>query len=861
MNRFSFKKLLTSILLLTSTIPGIKADNTMSDGIVYQDKHVRFTVVTDGLMRMEYSPDGKFINDKSLVAVCRNYPAASAEVKEDGQNIIVSTSKMTLRYKKNSGAFKSDNLFIESSGNIKPFKWCPGTEQKNNLLGTTRTLDQWDGPDIMKKGEDGKRHPVPGKLDKGLLARDGWTLIDDSKNFLFDNNPDMEWVKTRKVKKGAQDWYFMAYGNDYKTALKDFTTLAGKIPLPPRYAFGYWWSRWWAYSEHEFKQLIKDFEDYRIPLEVLVIDMDWHYTDEAHGGWTGWTWNEWLFPNHRKFLNYLRDKNLKVTLNLHPASGIKKFEAAYPDVARENGIDPSSEKDVEWVTSDKRFVNSVFKNILNPMTDEGVTFWWLDWQQDLYDSKIDSLSNTWWLNYTFFTKMAKERKVRPMLYHRWGGLGNHRYQIGFSGDNYVTWKSLDFLPWFTATASNVCYGFWSHDLGGHYMAAGDTVTNPELYIRSMQFGTYAPIMRTHSNKNARLVKEPWNFDRNTLNAIRDAIQSRYELVPYIYTMARKSHDTSVSICRPMYYDYPENDEAYAMKNQYMFGDRMIVMPVTSPGVDGFSEIEVWLPEGDWYEKATGTMLHGGKTYKRKFALDETPVYIKSGSIIPLHAEKEKTLRRNDAPIAFTIYPGESDSFMLYEDNGDDQKYDNEHAFTEVSSNRNHNMLTFTISARKGTYADMPASRRFEIHIPATARPLKVKVDGIETQYSYDPTQLCCIIKIPEKSCDIERTVEVTLPEGSEIADGTIGNMKRFVEAFGGLKNIYAKLRVNSDFGPMATIYEALEYYPERNSELISQFNSRYARIHEIVKEQEMSDKARNWFLKKLGIEQDPDNLK
>ena len=143
------------------------------------------------------------------------------------------------------------------------------------------------------------------------------------------------------------------------------------------------------------------------------------------------------------------------------------------------------------------------------------------------------------------------------------------------------------------------------------MAAGDTVTNPELYIRSMQFGTYAPIMRTHSNKNARLVKEPWNFDRNTLNAIRDAIQSRYELVPYIYTMARKSHDTSVSICRPMYYDYPENDEAYAMKNQYMFGDRMIVMPVTSPGVDGFSEIEVWLPEGDWYEKATGTMLHGG----------------------------------------------------------------------------------------------------------------------------------------------------------------------------------------------------------------------------------------------------------
>lgn len=858
MKALSIRKLLAGLTIILFSIPSLGNENTLTDGVVYQDKHVRFTVVTDGLIRMEYSPNGKFIDDKSFLAVCRRYPKSSAQINTEGKTIVVSTPKMTLRYLKNSGAFTSDNLSIESAGRMKPFKWHPGMEQKQNLLGTTRTLDQWDGSDIMKKGDDGKRHPVPAHLDNGLLARDGWTLIDDSRNFLFDNDPQMEWVKTRKTKKGSQDWYFMAYGNDYKSALMDFSTISGKIPLPPRYAFGYWWSRWWAYSEHEFKQLIKNFEDYRIPLEVLVIDMDWHYTDEAHGGWTGWTWNDWLFPDHKRFLNNLRDKNLKVTMNLHPASGIKKFESTYPEIARENGINPATGKDVKWVSSDKRFINSVFRHILNPMTDDGVTFWWLDWQQDPYDSKIDSLSNTWWLNYTFFTKMERESKKRPLIYHRWGGLGNHRYQIGFSGDNYATWKSLDFLPDFTSKASNVCYGFWSHDLGGHYMAAGDTVTDTELYVRSMQFGTFAPIMRTHSNKNAKLIKEPWNHDVATMNAIRDAIRERYHLVPYIYTMARKSHDTSVSLCRPMYYDYPDEEQAYTIKNQYMFGDNMIVRPITAPGTNGYSEVEIWLPQGEWYERATGTLLPGGKIYHRRFNLTEVPVYIKAGSVIPIHAEDESSLNRNDAPIAFIVYPGGNGRFNLYEDNGNDQEYDNRHAFTEVESQNDGHVLSFTISPRKGEYDGIPSSRIFELRIPATIRPLKVTVDGTESSYEYIPERLEVAIRIPEKDCNLQRNIVVEFPDNHIIADGTIGNMKRYVETFGELKNKYARLRVNEEFGSMATIYEALEYFPERNTELIDQFRERFSRITEIANNQEMSDKARSWFLKKLDSNADSD---
>ncbi len=592
------KKIFTACLTVLSVF-SLSAATPQTDGIVYKDKTKRFTVVSDGLVRMEYAPDGKFNDAPSFIGYNRSYPKTDAKVTDDGKNVTITTSKLTLNYKKCNSPFSADNLTIVSAEGVKPFEWKPGTPQKMNLEGTTRTLDWWNGDELQWENREGEWCTRPGKLDPGVLARDGWTLIDDSRGFLLDDDPVIPWVKKRKSKKGAQDFYFIGYGSDYKGALKDFTTLSGKIPILPRYAFGYWWSRWWAYSEHEVRQLIDNFKSYDIPVEVLVIDMDWHYTDAEHGGWTGWTWNRRLFPEPEKFLNYLRDRNLKVTLNLHPASGIKKFEQAYPQIARENGVDPKTEKDIPWVSSDRTFINSVFDHILDPMTKEGVSFWWLDWQQSLYDSKMDSLSNTWWLNHTFFNKMKNTSDARPIIFHRWGGLGNHRYQLGFSGDSYTTWKTLEYMPYFTSTASNVGYGYWGHDIGGFRALPGDSIIDLELYTRFFQFGAYSPVMRTHSDKKVHLNKEPWNFDRETLNLIRDAVKLRYRNVPYIYSMARKTYDDGVSICRPMYYEYPETEEAYDYKGQYYFGDNMIVAPVVSPAVDGYSKIKVWLPEGKW----------------------------------------------------------------------------------------------------------------------------------------------------------------------------------------------------------------------------------------------------------------------
>lgn len=819
--------------------------------VAYADNHVRFTVISDGAVRMEYAPDGQFVDAKSFVAVQRAYPAADYRVKR-GAWIEIATPKMVLRYRKNSGPFTASNLSVRSpKGAAVPFVWKPGMQQKGNLKGTYRTLDGYDGDTYVY---DERRPKMP--IEDGLLATDGWTLIDDSDNFLFDGDKEWEWVEKRPDD-GAQDWYFLAYGHDYKAALRDFTLFAGKMPLPPRYAFGYWWSRYWAYSDKELRTLVKNFRAYDIPLDVLVIDMDWHYTDGDRGGWTGWSWNRTLFPDPAKFLRWLDGEGIRSTFNLHPADGVRCGEDSYADVARDMGIDPASKQTVPWVSSDKKFIRSIFRRILTPMERDGVDFWWLDWQQQPTDPAVEGLSNTWWLNYVFFSDMEKNRDVRPMLYHRWGGLGNHRYQIGFSGDASITWASLDFQPYFNSTASNVLYGYWSHDIGGHHMA--DRI-DPELYIRWMQFGALSPVMRTHSAKSAGLKKEVWNFAPEHADILRNTIRQRYALAPYIYTMARKAYDEGISLCRPMYYEWPEASKAYAFRNQYLFGDDILVAPVTAPGKEGYATVQVWLPEGKWYEWQTGTMLDGGRIVERTFALDEYPVYVRAGAILPMYGDTVKNLNANDEEILLTLFPGGSGEFSLYEDNGDDKRYAAEFARTHLKSVRDGNLLTVTVGKRTGDYRGMPAERKFSVKVLASAAPVSVTVDGAKADWTYLGEEFALVIEIPRTDCAAEKVVRIRYEDAEVDFNGVPAVARRMARAMEEFKYHAARklweqswrYTYTDEFGPMGSIAEAVEYAPERIPQLIGEFRKAYDDLPGVLRRQGLSQEESEWFLNQIA---------
>ena len=425
------------------------------EAVVLAGSNARFTVLTPQLIRMEWSEDGVFEDRASLTFINRSLPVPQFKVTKTAKKVVIKTSDVTLTYQIGSVPFNESNLKVEFlTAGVKTL-WTPGMDDKGNLMGTTRTLDNVDG----------RLHTEKDPLEKGLLSRDGWAIVDDSDKYLMDEN----WWVAARPQNNYIDWYIFAYGHEYKKALADYSKVAGRSPLPPRQTFGYWWSRYWQYSDSELKDIIDRLRSIDIPVDILIIDMDWHETwgldkdpelDEygQRIGWTGYTWQKELFPAPELMFKWAHDAGLKTALNLHPASGIQPYEECYERFCKEYGWDQPG-KSVPFKIDEKKWADAYYNAVLKPIELQGNDFWWLDWQQWKESKYNPGLSNTFWLNHVFYN-YAKDNypNLRPFLYHRWGGLGSHRYPLGFSGDTIITWESLEYQPEFTATAANVNYG-------------------------------------------------------------------------------------------------------------------------------------------------------------------------------------------------------------------------------------------------------------------------------------------------------------------------------------------------------------------------------------------------------------------
>ena len=821
----------------------------------------RFTVLTPQLVRMEWSADGTFEDHASFVFLNRRLPVpAFTKSIKSGSELTLTTSALTLHYTPSgNGRFNPGNLSISLTVDGRHVTWHPGDVDPENLLGTTRTLD----------GALGSKTKEP--IGKGLVSRSGWALVDDSTRPLFDSadfsfkegeKSPWPWVMERPASEQPGqyiDWYFLGYGHDYKGALGDYVKVAGRIPLPPRFAFGAWWSRYWAYSDQEILDIVNGFHQNSTPLDVFVIDMDWHINHEqlaAKGdvdrsgeslGWTGYTWNKLLFPDPDAFLKRLHSNHLETSLNLHPASGIQPWEAAYPAMARAMGIDPVSKTYIPFDPTNKKWAANYFGIVLHPLEKQGINFWWLDWQQEP-DTRLAGVNNTWWLNYLHFTDQEREGK-RPLLFHRWGGLGNHRYQIGFSGDSFSVWPSLAFQPWFTATAANVGYAYWSHDIGGHMPGA----VEPELFTRWVQFGAFSPILRTHTTKNPESERRIWAYPEPYSAILRSAFQLRYALQPYIYTEARSTYDTGVAFFRPLYYDWPEADEAYTSKDEYLFGGQMIVSPVVTAAdkVTGLSTQKVWLPRGEWIERPTGKHFTGPITVERSFSIDQVPVYLKAGAIVPMQPPMLYTGEKPVDPLIVNVWPlapGTKSSYSVYEDSGVAEQY--QHGVftrTPITAEQTGDTLRVEIGPVQGHFSGMLTKRAFELRLHADWPPASVTVNGSPIPqestargagWSYEGNTLTTVIPIATRGTaekvviEVHRAVGLTAKRGE--LDGFAGAMTRLRGAYDAMHTTWPVSDPPVELIDAMQSGDRLGYHPERAVEEIAHFHEVLSRTAEAI---------------------------
>jgi len=773
--------------------------------------NVRLSVITPECLRLEFSRTGRFVDAPSVVARHRR-PSQVVTSSRIGEVIEVSTPGVRLRFINDGLPFHPGNTRARiSPSDAAPFTWRPGDEPRHNLGGTLRTLD-------------GVRGPVD--LGQGVLARDGWFLLDDSYSPILVNDWPAPRERVTDPDPDHRDWYLFAYGRDYHAALRSLAALTGPVALPRRALLGSWYSRFWAYSADDYREIVDQYAFHGFGLDVLVLDMDWHKP-----GWTGWSWNRSLIPDPPALLRWLHERGLTVTLNLHPADGVGAHEDRSGDFMRGLGVDPDSGVTVPFDPADRRYVAALLDTVLAPLRADGVDFWWLDWQQHHFTLSLPSLTNLRQLNRVLAEDsaggtgvppvsavsaepvaqdlpLAREARIRrrAAILSRWAGWGDHLHPVHFSGDAHGGWTSLAFQIPFTAGAGNVLCCFWSHDIGGHF-----GLRNDECLARWVQFGAVSPALRLHSAHAAALDRRPWTCAPVFTESMRRAFALRATLMPTIYSAAHRCASDAVPLLRPMYLDHPTERRAYAAPGQFMLGD-LLAAPIASPGLGGgrIATQRVWFPASTlrpggvtpvhaWHDWFTAERFEPGSEALVSAGIDEFPLYAPAGVPIllaepshPMGSSRLTTLTVRVYPAALTHdASGTRDAATtLYEDDGDSTAYLTGHAATtSVHARWSDRGVRITIDPVRGAFAGQPSARGYVVELPATvAAPDGARVDGAPVAIELTPgsTDLppTCRVRLPPRAVSLPTVIEVDCTPADAALVAANARLRRLRDALG-----------------------------------------------------------------------------
>ena len=695
---------------------------TTANPLILSNK--RITLITETLFRLEYAENQEFLDAPTMFARQRDSILRSGYTItpiDDGRQYEINTGKVRILIDNDNLPFGQINTWV--------FYQKDGKEKKitaRNLHSKTKNLNLGGSLATL----DGCTSEFP--LQDGLLSNDGfYYLIDTGNDILVD-----DWLASRP-RTHVQDQYCFVYGDDFHAPFRDLGVISGKVPMTRKYMHGIWYSRWYPYDDQYIKELIDGYNQNDFPLDILSMDMDWHLQDEAkvgigHNmtkGWTGFTWNRQLISNPKALIQGLLRDSIYTTVNEHPHDGILPHEDCYADFmkamakVRPMGED-LGEPTLLFDPSSREYMKNYFHFTRRENRDYGVAFWWIDWQQDyLYPYVRGTHTRTLpWINKLFYEDTARDN-LRGANYSRWGGWGDHRHPLYFSGDARSNWDVLRFEVKLSATGGNQgCY-YWIHDTGGFHGG-----TQPELLTRWSQFSALTASLRVHAARGADLDRRPWLWGEQSTKALRTAYHFRSQLMPYIYTSIRTTHETMLPLNRCMFVDYPTDRNAYNRYGQFLFGDLLLASPITHPGEgpDLIATQEVWFPKGDtWYDLFTDECHQGGTIDSISKDINTFPVFVKGGWLLPMQPYTRRPGTAQTETLVLRLYPGTPDSdntFTLYEDDGVSMDYASGH-YAKTRLRYNAMRHEVTIYPTEGTYRNQPQKRSYRLELcrPGTDR--------------------------------------------------------------------------------------------------------------------------------------------
>ncbi len=662
---------------------------------VFQGNHYRITVLTERLVRLEYNKDGIFFDDLTEQVINRDFAIPKFKVVQDDRYLEITTNYFLLKYQKEK-PMESLNIEIELLNTDK--RWDIKNKEVRNFKTTGLGIDLTK-PDYQK----------------GLYSVDGFVTINDSPSMILNQDGFLTPNNTNRV-----DIYVFMYRRDFGLCLKDYFELTGYPALIPRYALGVWWNKSDIYNFNDISELLQNFNRHEIPLSVILLDEFWHLKDgkDLTKYKTGYTFNRNLFSDPAYFVNYLHERGVRLGLQINTEEGIMPHEDAYEEITKSLGLMDKSI--IPFNVFDKFILNSYLHQLIYPLEQKGVDFFWLDCNtKDLLT--LRSLTKYQFENY----KRSDEK--RGFVFGKNGLVAAHRYPALYSGQTLVSWDTLKTLPYYNSIAANKGLSWWSHDIGGYIGGMEDN----ELYLRYIQLGCFSPIFRLASKGGKYYKREPWKWDVKTLKIVKDYMNLRHRFIPYLYTEGYKYHKVGMPVIQPLYYNSPALYDEPEHKNEYFFGSELLVAPITHQKDPLMNRTvhRIYLPTGTWYDFKTGKRFNGDKRYVTFYKDEDYPVFAKSGSIIPL-ADLRENKNDSSSPnsMEIHIFPGKSSIYNLYEDDGVSRLYEKGfYITTAIDYNYLQNNFTVIIRPTEGKSGIIPEFRNYRIRFRNTRKADEVIV--------------------------------------------------------------------------------------------------------------------------------------
>lgn len=766
------RRTVTAVLLVAAaagavTAPASRATRASGVRNAVVDGAARFEVLSPTVIRLEYAADGRFEDRPSFNVIHRDLPVPAFATRVVGGYREIRTSRLTLRWQRDSGPFTPATVSVQLRAGGQEVTARPAFSGPQ-----PRTLEAPSSPTQLggwRRGLDGQAGPTP--LGAGLLDRAGWYLLDDTATAL---HPAPGRLVPRPAHDGAyQDGYFFGYGHDYATGLRDLRTLTGSAPLLPRWAFGVWFSDYHPFTTADYRQrLLPAFRRHRVPLDGLVVDTDW----KSPYAWNGWEWNRKLFPDRPSFFRWADSQGLHVVLNVHPSIGPNDPRLAEAQ-RRAHGklaqgapcFAPSGNYCYAFDLGDPDQA-AAYRWLHEPFDAAGVSAWWLDWCCDSSSVSTPGVTPDTWVN-ALYARESDAHGRRGFAFSRIGSAytgytvaatgypsgpwAEHRYTLHFTGDTAGTWPMLAFEAQFTAAEGSIGLPYVSHDIGSYYIAH----LPDDIYARWVQLGAFQPVLRLHSDDGDRL---PWQYGAAAERSAERFLRLREALLPYSYATAREAHDSGLPMVRALYLDRPEQGSAYTSPTEYMYGDSLLVAPVTAPGDTVTSA--VWLPPGRWTDWFTGHTYRGGRTVSVTSSLATMPLFVRAGGIVTsATGDSAQGAGQPLRSVTVTVAPGHGTA-QLYEDAGDGSGYlAGRCATTPLGVRTQNGRTTLTIGRRTGSYAGAPDRRSWTVRVLASARPHLVLVDGHTAprrSWSYDASRDVVVVRLGSRPATASTSVAV-----------------------------------------------------------------------------------------------------